>query len=135
MDGSNEAEETVGNPPPHPTVETVQPAGPSSDNSELYQAIDEWVYAGQPLFDEVLTQLFRLGNLDKMTKLTLFSIAGGFSRAFSTRWKQSEAPEDHIRLSESIMAGMTRLSMTPEISAMAENMIQSKVNEKVGDLV
>lgn len=108
--------------------------GSDSASSAFYTSIDNWVFYGQPYLNDVLTQVFKKGELDKMTKLLLFSIMGGFSQAFSNSWKISDY-QDEMRFSEAFAAGMTRLSMTPEISAMAENFIQTQVNAKVGEMV
>ncbi len=105
-----------------------------SASSAFYDAIDNWVFYGQPYLNEVLTQVFKKGEIDKMTRLLLFSILGGFSQSFSNSWKISDY-ENEVRFSEAFAAGMTRLSMTPEISAMAENFIKTQVDEKIGGMV
>ena len=105
-----------------------------SASSAFYNSIDNWVFYGQPYLNEVLSQVFKKGEIDKMTRLLLFSILGGFSQAFSNSWKISDY-ENEVRFSEAFAAGMTRLSMTPEISAMAENFIKGHVDEKVGGMV
>jgi len=92
----------------------------------LTELISTWVIEGLPIFENLMTGLFKEGVIkDPTQQLLFFNVIGGFNHHFGEAWKLD------FDLEESTSIAMTKMMSNPAIGKMIESFMQSQVENNV----
>ena len=92
----------------------------------LTELISDWVTEGLPIFEKLMTGLFKEGIIkDPTQQLLLFNVIGGFNHHFGEAWKLD------FNLEESTSIAMTKMMSNPAVGKMIETFMQKQVEDNV----
>jgi len=92
----------------------------------LTELISDWVMEGLPIFEKLMTGLFKEGVIkDPTQQLLFFNVIGGFNHHFGEAWKLD------FNLEESTSIAMTKMMSNPAVGKMIETFMQKQVEDNV----